>query len=137
LRSATSLIQIIGRAARNVNGKVVMYADKTSDAMKEAIEETARRREIQQEFNKAHGVTPKTISKAVEDLLTRKIEDKKAEVEIELSALRKGVNLFVPAQRNRLLKALEKQMIEHADRLEYEEAAAIRDEIEDVKARFK
>ena len=136
LRSTTSLIQIIGRAARNVNGMVVMYADAESIAMKEAIEETARRREIQQAFNQAHGITPKTISKAVEDLLTRKVEEKKTEAGIETAALKKGVNLFVPAQRNRLIKALEKQMIEHAERLEYEEAAAIRDEIEDIKAQY-
>jgi excinuclease ABC subunit B len=136
LRSATSLIQIIGRAARNVNGAVVMYADRESDAMREAIEETRHRREAQEAFNTAHHITPQTVSKAVEDLLVRQIEEKKEETEIEMSALRKGVNLFVPAQRKRLIKALEKQMTEHADRLEYEEAAAIRDEIAGIKAQY-
>jgi excinuclease ABC subunit B len=66
----------------------------------------------------------------------RRIEEKKEEAEIEISVLKQGVNLFVPAQRKRLIKALEKQMMEHADRLEYEEAAAIRDEIEQLKTQY-
>ena len=136
LRSATSLIQIIGRAARNSSGKVVMYADRMSPAMQEALEETRRRRSIQQEYNEAHGITPKTVSKAIEDILVRQAEEKKENVRIETGALRQGVNLFVPAQRRKLLKALEKEMIAHADALEFEEAAALRDEIEDIKHQF-
>lgn len=136
LRSATSLIQIIGRAARNSSGKVVMYADRVSPAMQEALEETRRRRSIQQEYNEAHGITPKTVSKAIEDILVRQAEEKKENVRIETGALRQGVNLFVPAQRRKLLKALEKEMIAHADALEFEEAAALRDEIEDIKRQF-
>ncbi|HIW37092.1 MAG TPA: excinuclease ABC subunit B [Candidatus Treponema faecavium] len=136
LRSATSLIQIIGRAARNSSGKVVMYADRMSPAMQEALEETRRRRSIQQEYNEAHGITPKTVSKAIEDILVRQAEEKKENVRIETGALRQGVNLFVPAQRRKLLKALEKEMIAHADALEFEEAAALRDEIEDIKRQF-
>jgi excinuclease ABC subunit B len=73
----------------------------------------------------------------VEDMLVRRMEEKKEEAEIEMSALKKGVNLFVPAQRKRLIKALEKQMMDHADRLEYEEAAAIRDEIEQIKTQYE
>ncbi len=136
LRSATSLIQIIGRAARNSSGKVVMYADRMSPAMQEALEETRRRRSIQQEYNEAHGITPKTVSKAIEDILVRQAEEKKENVRIETGALRQGVNLFVPAQRRKLLKALEKEMIAHADALEFEEAAALRDEIDDIKRQF-
>jgi excinuclease ABC subunit B len=113
-----------------------MYADKESDAMRTAIEETTRRREVQAAFNAEHGITPTTIYKAVEDMLVRQSAEKKEEAEIEISVLKQGVNLFVPAQRKRLIKALKKQMMEHADRLEYEEAAAIRDEIEQIKAQY-
>ncbi len=133
LRSTTSLIQIIGRAARNQNGKVVMYADRMSDAMKEAIAETERRRELQSAYNKAHGITPKTISKAIEDILVRQTEEKKEIVETETSVIRNSFNMLIPSERKALIKALEKQMMGHAERLEYEEAAAIRDEIEEIK----
>ncbi len=136
LRSATSLIQIIGRAARNASGKVVMYADRMSDAMAESIEETRHRRQVQEAYNQEHGITPKTISKAIEDILERQKEDAKETVETELSVLKKSCNLFVPSERKKLLKALEAQMMEHAERLEYEQAAAVRDEIEAIKKQF-
>lgn len=133
LRSTTSLIQIIGRAARNQEGRVVMYADRMSDAMKEAIEETERRREIQEAFNKAHGITPKTISKAIEDILVRQIEEEKEVVETELSVLKNSFNMLIPKERTKLLRALEKEMMDCAERLEFEKAALIRDEIEKLK----
>ena len=136
LRSATSLIQIIGRAARNQNGKVVMYADGVSPAMKEALEETKHRRQIQMEYNEKHGITPKTISKAVEDILERQKIEKQETVDIETSALKNIFNMMVPAERKKLLKALEQQMNEHAERLEYEEAAAIRDEILEIRKKY-
>ena len=136
LRSATSLIQIIGRAARNVNGKVVMYADKISDAMKEAINETKHRRQVQEAYNLQHGITPATVSKAIEDILVRQNEDKKAAVETETSVLTKNTNLFIPTQRRKLLKALEKQMMEYADCLAFEEAAALRDQIAAIKSQY-
>ena len=136
LRSATSLIQIIGRAARNSSGKVVMYADRISPAMQEAIDETRRRRSIQQQYNEEHGITPKTVSKAIEDILVRQMEEKKEAVKVETEVLRQGINLFVPAQRHKLIKILEKEMIAHADALEFEEAAAIRDEIESIKQQY-
>ena len=136
LRSATSLIQIIGRAARNQNGKVVMYADSVSPAMKEALEETKHRRQIQMEYNEKHGITPKTISKAVEDILERQKIEKQETVEIETSALKNSFNMMIPAERKKLLKALEMQMNEHAERLEYEEAAAIRDEILEIRKKY-
>lgn len=136
LRSATSLIQIIGRAARNSSGTVVMYADRVSEAMKEAIEETNRRRSIQQAYNSEHGITPKTVAKAIDDILVRRNEEKKQTVNQELSVIKATTNLFIPAQRKKLLKCMERQMTEHAERLEFEEAAAIRDEIEEIKNKF-
>ena len=136
LRSATSLIQIIGRAARNSSGTVVMYADRVSEAMKEAIEETNRRRSIQQAYNSEHSITPKTVAKAIDDILVRRNEEKKQTVNQELSVIKAATNLFIPAQRKKLLKCMERQMTEHAERLEFEEAAAIRDEIEEIKNKF-
>lgn len=136
LRSTTSLIQIIGRAARNVNGKVVMYADRMSPAMKEAIDETNHRREVQQAYNEAHGITPKTVSKAIDDMLVRQTQEKEMDAETEMNVLIKAHNLFNPADRKKLFKALERQMTEHAERLEFEEAAAIRDTMEEIKRQY-
>ena len=134
LRSATSLIQIIGRAARNAAGSVVMYADKTSDAMRVAIDETNRRRAVQVKYNEDHGITPVTIHKAIEDILERHREEKIDTAATEVEILKKSHNLLVPEQKRSLLKALESQMLEHAKNLEFEEAALIRDEIEKLKA---
>ena len=137
LRSSTSLIQIIGRAARNANGKVVMYADRMSDAMKEAITETERRRQLQIAYNQEHGITPKTISKAIDDILVRQNEEKKETVKIELDVLKKSTNLMIKDQRRKLLKAMEEQMIEYADCLDFESAAIIRDEIQAIKNTYE
>ncbi|PIE98744.1 MAG: excinuclease ABC subunit B [Treponema sp.] len=133
LRSATSLIQIIGRAARNENGKVVMYADKISDAMKEAIEETTRRREIQIEYNKKHNITPTTIKKAIGDILVRENENKTKAASDEVEPIINSYNIFNPKDRKKLIRRLEKQMAEYADMLMYEQAAVIRDKIEEIK----
>ena len=133
LRSTTSLIQIVGRAARNENGKVVMYADRRSDAMKETIEETNRRRAIQEAYNKEHGITPKTIKKAIEDILTRENEIKKEAALAEAGPLINSLNILNPADRKKLIKKLEAQMAEYADMLMFEEAAVIRDKIEEVR----
>lgn len=137
LRSTTSLIQIIGRAARNANGKVVMYADKVSDAMKEAISETERRRKLQNEYNIEHNITPTTINKAIDDMLVRQNEEKQDAVKTELSVLKKSTNLMDASQRKKLLKAMEQQMVEYADCLDYESAATIRDEIEEIKKQYQ
>lgn len=133
LRSATSLIQTIGRAARNVNGKVIMYADKTTDAMAEAITETQRRRAIQQAYNTEHGITPTTIKKSVQDILVRVQEEKKRAEEVNVQVMRDSFNIVEPKSRKKLIKALEKEMLEHAKNLEFEEAAVLRDEIERLK----
>ncbi|MDR0583734.1 MAG: excinuclease ABC subunit B [Treponema sp.] len=129
LRSLTSLVQIIGRAARNAAGKVIMYADRMSDAMEQAIAETNRRREVQIEYNKKHGITPATVKKAITDILTRHIEEAEDAAATSIEVLKKSYNVLVPAQRKQLVKALENEMLEHAKNLEFEQAAVIRDEI--------
>ena len=136
LRSVTSLIQIIGRAARNANGTVVMYADRMSDAMEEAIKETRHRRAIQEAYNKAHGITPSTIKKEVQDILEHQEKEAKANADLEFAALKKNANLFSPKERKKLLKALYKEMSDCADRLEYEQAAALRDQIREIEAQY-
>jgi len=135
LRSATSLIQIVGRAARNAAGLVVMYADRESDAMRIAIGETDRRRAIQLAYNTEHGITPMTIKKSIHDILERHKEEKIDTTLDELSLLKKTHNILVPEQRKSLLKALEQRMLEHAKNLEFEEAALLRDEIARIKER--
>ena len=133
LRSATSLIQIVGRAARNAAGLVVMYADRESDAMKTAISETNRRRAIQVAYNEEHGITPTTIKKSIRDILERHKEEKIDITLDEVSFLKKTHNILVPEQRKSLVKALEQRMLEHAKNLEFEEAATLRDEIARIK----
>lgn len=136
LRSTTSLIQIIGRAARNENGTVVMYADVMTPAIKEAVGETRRRREIQQKWNEEHGITPHTVSKAVQDILVRQQKDAEENAEVELGFLKKSSNLFDAKQRKKLIEALKKEMSDCADRLEYEQAAAIRDQIKEIEETY-
>ena len=133
LRSLTSLVQIIGRAARNAAGKVIMYADRQSDAMEKAIAETNRRREIQIAYNEKHGITPVTVKKAIADILTRHIEEADNAAATTVELLRKSYNVLIPAQRKLLIKALENEMLEHAKNLEFEQAASIRDEILRIK----
>jgi excinuclease ABC subunit B len=129
LRSHTSLVQIIGRAARNAAGKVIMYADRMSEAMEKAIAETNRRREVQIAYNKKHGITPATVKKAIASILTRHAEEAADAASSSVEVLKKSYNMLIPAQRKQLIKALENEMLEHAKNLEFEQAAAIRDEI--------
>lgn len=136
LRSTTSLIQIVGRAARNENGMVVMYADAITPAIKETVEETKRRRAIQQKYNEEHGITPHTVSKAVQDILVRQEKDAEENEKMQLEVLKKNANLFDPKQRKKLIEALKKEMSDCADRLEYEQAAAIRDQIQEIEATY-
>lgn len=136
LRSTTSLIQIIGRAARNAEGKVVMYADRMSDAMKEAIEETKHRREIQEAYNREHGITPQTIKKEITDILEHQKEEAEESAKITVETLKKTANLFDKKQRAKLINALKQEMSECAERLEYEQAAALRDQIKEIEAQY-
>ena len=133
LRSTTSLIQTAGRAARNAEGRVIMYADRMSDAMRETIEETSSRRAIQMRYNAEHGITPKTIRKAVEDILERDREDEIQGQKDDIKILEAGYNVLDSTQRKKLIKELERQMFEAAKNLEFEKAAVLRDEIENIK----
>jgi len=133
LRSLTSLVQIIGRAARNAAGKVIMYADRMSEAMEKAIAETNRRREIQIAYNKEHGITPATVKKAIAEILTRHVEEADNAAATTVEVLKNSYNVLIPAQRKQLIKALESEMLEHAKKLEFEQAAAMRDEIAKIK----
>ena len=133
LRSATSLIQTIGRAARNADGRVIMYADKMSPAMAEAINETEHRRAIQMKYNEEHGITPKTIKKKIEDIIERELEESEEIAKDDIKIVRSGYNLLVEKDRKKYLKDLEKQMISYSEKLEFEKAAMVRDEINAVK----
>ena len=131
LRGATSLIQTIGRAARNVEGKVVMYADKETAAMKTALSETDRRREIQRAYNIEHGVTPETISKGVSDIAEFLRSDSK--VPKSRRRRQREAEMLPPAEIERKLIELEEEMLAAAEDLRFEYAAKLRDEIRDFK----
>ena len=128
LRSETSLIQTIGRAARNAEGHVIMYADNMTDSMKHAIEETERRRKIQQRYNEEHGITPTTIKKAVRDLIaiSKAAEEKSKDMEKDLESMD-------VKELNKLQKELQKKMHKAAAELNFEEAAQLRDRMLEVK----
>jgi len=138
LRSAGSLIQTIGRAARNLRGKAILYADRVTNSMQRAIEETDRRRQKQVEYNLEHGITPQSIAKAVVDIM----EGARPEPGMVKSGRGKGRKVAEPAEEYRPLppaelaarvKALEEQMYRHARDLEFEQAAAVRDRIRRIK----
>ena len=128
LRSETSLIQTIGRAARNSEGHVVMYADVMTDSMRNAIEETNRRREIQEAYNKEHGITPTTIKKAVRDLIA--VSKAVAETEVKL---KKDPESMSQKELKNLISQLEKQMRQAAADLNFEQAAELRDKMIELK----
>lgn len=136
LRSETSLIQIIGRAARNAEGMVVMYADHMSPAMEAAIRETKHRREIQEAYNKEHGITPKTVKKAINDILEHQKEEAEDGAKMDLEVLKKGANLFKASDRKKLIKRLTEEMATCAERMEYEQAAVYRDQIKEIENQF-
>jgi len=128
LRSATALIQTIGRAARHTEGTVVMYADNMTDAMKEAIDETNRRRDTQIAYNEEHGIEPKTIIKEIRDLT-----DRVRAATQEESALDVAPEEMEPAALDKLIRELEKEMKTAAENWEFEKAAALRDQIFDLR----
>ena len=128
LRSETSLIQTIGRAARNAEGHVIMYADSITDSMRAAIDETNRRREIQQKYNEEHGITPQTIKKAVRDLIAISRAASAGEEEF-----RKDPESMDARELEKLAKELTKKMRQAAAELNFEEAAKLRDRMKEVK----
>ncbi|KIL76209.1 Excinuclease ABC subunit B [Bacillus badius] len=130
LRSERSLIQTMGRAARNAGGHVIMYADKITDSMAKAIEETKRRREIQQAYNEKHGVTPKTIQKDIRDVIRATHAAEEAE-SYETAASKKKL---APQERNRLIASLENEMKAAAKALDFELAAQLRDALLELKS---
>jgi len=128
LRSEGSLIQTIGRAARHVNGRAILYADRVTGSIDRAVGETNRRRAKQLEYNAAHGITPQSIRKAVTDVMegARSAEERGADRSLTGGDMR-------PEQGAKAIKRLEAQMYRHARNLEFEEAAQIRDEIERLR----
>ena len=132
LRSATALIQTIGRAARNVNGKVIMYADKVTDSMRHAIDETERRRVKQIKYNQEHNITPVSIHKAIHDLTEELSQKVIAEQKGEYRTQAPG---GIPRnEMQKIVNELEKQMKDAAKNLEFERAAALRDEMYQLKS---
>ena len=140
LRSDKSLIQTIGRAARHLNGRAILYADKMTGSMERAISETQRRRDAQLAFNERHGVVPKGIEKSVQDILegarrmpTKARSAREAKVANDRLAFTQDVMSMTPAALSRKLAELENNMAAHAKNLEFEEAAAVRDQIAEFK----
>jgi excinuclease ABC subunit B len=130
LRAERSLIQTIGRAARNANGEVIMYADTITDSMRKAIDETERRRRIQQAFNEKHGIVPQTVRKAVREVIeATKVAEEKAPYGKALDVASMGKK-----ERRNLISQLEREMKEAARNLEFERAAELRDMIIELKA---
>jgi excinuclease ABC subunit B len=137
LRSARSLIQTIGRAARNSRGKVILYGDKITPSMRAAIDETERRRERQIIHNAEHGITPRTVVRAVRDIIdgVRYARPSGERVELRAAESDADYRALAPDALGKLITRLEKQMYAHARNLEFEQAAALRDRIEAIRAR--
>ncbi|MGL5916873.1 MAG: UvrB/UvrC motif-containing protein, partial [Culicoidibacterales bacterium] len=127
LRSERSLIQIVGRAARNEHGHVIMYADKITNSMAAAISETQRRREVQKTYNQVHGITPKTIIKEIRDVIAASVEVKDTENGFQPEKMSKP-------QRMKLIERLRKEMKEAAAKLDFETATELRDAMMEIEA---
>ncbi len=139
LRSERSLIQTIGRAARNASGKAILYADKLTDSIKAAMRETQRRRDKQAAYNEAHGITPQTIRKRIADIMegayanvARNNKSKRAERKV--AETQADYHSMTPDQATKQLKKLQDKMFQHAKNLEFEQAAAIRDQMAQIRA---
>ena len=129
LRAERSLIQTIGRAARNASGKAILYADKVTESMRRAIGETERRRARQEAFNAEHGITPRTVRKQVREMIDGVVSDKTAKDDLKNAQAAAAVEALSEKDLGKRIKLLEKQMLEHARNLEFEQAARLRDQL--------
>ncbi len=129
LRAERSLIQTIGRAARNLNGRAILYADKITDSMRRALDETGRRRTKQIAFNEANGIVPRSVSKKVKDLIDGVYSEKSAKDDLKAATEAAAVEAMSEKDLAKRIKLLEKQMLDHAKNLEFEKAARVRDQL--------
>ena len=136
LRSESSLIQTVGRAARNVNGRAILYAGKITPAMQKTIDETARRRKKQEDFNTEHGITPKSVRKEIKDILDAGLSTKKSTAKVQAFEPGKSYNYVSVKEVQARVKELEAMMYEAAQNLEFEKAGVLRDEIKQLRADF-
>ncbi|OCG57059.1 excinuclease ABC subunit B [Gilliamella sp. Nev5-1] len=136
LRSESSLIQTVGRAARNVNGKAILYADRITPAMQKTIDETARRRKKQEDFNTTHGITPKSVRKEIKDILEAGLSTKKSTAKVQAFEPGKPYHYVSVKEVQAKVKELEAMMYEAAQNLEFEKAGVLRDEIKKLRADF-
>jgi excinuclease ABC subunit B len=135
LRAERSLIQTIGRAARNLNGRAILYADRVTDSMKKAMGETERRRNKQIAFNVTHNITPRSVVKRIKDLIDGVYSEKSGKEAQKLELQKAQVEDMSEKDIAREIKRLEKEMIEHAKNLEFEKAARVRDQLSQLKSR--
>ncbi|QAU35138.1 excinuclease ABC subunit UvrB [Janthinobacterium sp. 17J80-10] len=133
LRSERSLIQTIGRAARNLNGTAILYGDRITDSMKRAIDETERRRAKQVAHNEAHGITPRGVSKEIRELIDGVYNPHEARLELQAAQTHTDYEAMSEKQVSKEIKRLEKLMVEHAKNLEFEQAAKVRDQLQIMK----
>ncbi|MFL2526725.1 MAG: excinuclease ABC subunit UvrB [Candidatus Azotimanducaceae bacterium] len=136
LRSEGSLIQTIGRAARNINGRAILYADQVTNSMQKAIDETTRRRDRQEAYNTEHKITPKTVSKNIADVMEGARSQDYVKKKVSGKGKRQNDLVLVPKsskERGKLLVELEKKMLKHAEDLEFEEAAKVRDQLQQLR----
>jgi excinuclease ABC subunit B len=136
LRSTRSLIQTIGRAARNLNGKAILYGDKITNSMRIAIDETDRRRKKQNDHNLQHGITPRSVSKSVRDIIDGATSNASKELQKIGKVKKDNPVIYDPKEFARVMAELEKEMYQFAENLEFENAASTRDKIEELRAGY-
>jgi excinuclease ABC subunit B len=134
LRSTRSLIQTIGRAARHIHGTAILYADRITDSMRRAIDETDRRRKKQVEFNAAHGITPRGVEKKIKDIIESVVDMESARLELKAAQTLAAYHVMSDKELAREIKRVEKEMLEAAKNLEFEQAAALRDKLAELKS---